>query len=181
MKLTDPGLPDQLARKILPPGTDPKTISKLSQQMAWAWNKGKIQTTPKQETRTRRNNLDGRYYDHTTRVNYIALGDAAEWARENGFTVRDEILELLPPDATQSPPPGSGGKWPWGDHETELLRHLAAAAERFWTNHDPKQPDTAPTNDQVRDWLVSRGVSKYLAASIASILRADNLPAGRRR
>lgn len=73
-------------------------------------------------------------------------------------------------------------RWPWGDHHTEALGYLEAAARRFWgTNYDPTDPTTAPTNAQVADWLKSeRGVSGNMAASIASILRADNLRTGPR-
>lgn len=181
MKLTDTGLPDQLAREILPPGTDPKTINKLSEQLQLALQKSKIGVTKVQEKRTRFNPISCEHYNDYVYVLRVTLYDAAEWALKNGFTVRHDLLERLPPDAAPSPPPGRGGKWPWGDHETELLRHLGAAAERFWANYDPEQPDTAPTNEQVADWLVSRGVSKNLATSIATILRADNLPAGRRK
>lgn len=72
-------------------------------------------------------------------------------------------------------------KWPWGAHHTEQLGHLEAAALRWWQYYDPTQPDTAPINELVADWLVrERGVSKDKARAIASILRADGLPAGRR-
>ena len=182
MKLTDTGLPDQLAREILPLGTEKKEIDLLTERLEWAWKEKKeIQSILVYDKETHYSHYSRQPTTRTTQKYKIRMGVAAEWARRNGFTVRPEILERLPPDATQSPPPGRGGKWPWGDHETELLRHLAEAAERFWTNYDPEQPDTAPTNEQVADWLVSRGVSKNLATSIATILRADNLPAGRRK
>jgi hypothetical protein len=72
--------------------------------------------------------------------------------------------------------------WPWGKHHTEALGHLEAAAIRYWAFYDPADPSTAPTNEDVADWLQEvRGVSKDRARSIASILRADGLPAGRRR
>ena len=67
-------------------------------------------------------------------------------------------------------------RWPWGAHHTEMLGHLEAAALRWWTNYDPTQADTAPTNDTVAEWLrEKRGVSKDKAQAIASILRADGL------
>jgi len=71
--------------------------------------------------------------------------------------------------------------WPWGRHETELLRKLAAAAQRFWSNYDPADPTTAPTNQQVIDWLKGEGVSERTAEIIATILRADGLPTGPRK
>ncbi len=72
--------------------------------------------------------------------------------------------------------------WPWGQHHTELLGHLEAAARRFWTNYDPSDPTSANTNATVSDWLQEeRKVSKNMADSIATILRADGLPTGPRR
>ena len=72
-------------------------------------------------------------------------------------------------------------KWPWGDHETELLRKLAAAAHEFWSTYDPEQSSTAPKNEDVTVWLKSKGVSKRVAEVMAQILRADGLPTGPRR
>lgn len=71
--------------------------------------------------------------------------------------------------------------WPWGRHETDLLRKLAAAAQRFWSNYDPADPTTAPTNQQVIDWLKGQGVSERTAEIMATILRADGLPTGPRK
>ena len=131
MKLTDTGLPDQLAREILPLGTDPKTVNKLSEQMELARMKGKISVTQVQEKRTRFNRFDREYHDYYVYVPKITLYDAAVWTQENGFSVRDELLERLLPDSNPSPPPGSGGKWPWGDYETPLLQILAEAVNHF--------------------------------------------------
>jgi len=55
--------------------------------------------------------------------------------------------------AGELPAPETASNWPWGAHETELLRHLAAAAKRFWVNYEPGEPDTAPTNADVADFL----------------------------
>lgn len=73
-------------------------------------------------------------------------------------------------------------RWPWGAHHTEALGHLEAAAQRFWVNYDASDSSTAPTNDQVIEWLRSeRGATQNMAEKIASILRADGLPSGPRR
>lgn len=75
-----------------------------------------------------------------------------------------------------------GARWPWGSHETEALGHLEAAAKQWWSRYDPTDATTAHTNDEVADWLMKeRGVSSRMAHSIASLLRADGLPSGRRR
>jgi|SanBayMetagenome_1026888.scaffolds.fasta_scaffold01713_5 hypothetical protein len=72
-------------------------------------------------------------------------------------------------------------RWPWGDHHTEALGHLEAAARRFWgANYDSTDPTTAPKNADLVEWLTGRGVSDNMAKSIASILRADNLRTGPR-
>jgi len=163
MKLTDTGLPDQLAREILPPGTDPKTINKLSQQMAWAWKKGKIPTSTVWLKKPRYNRYLDLHTEVTEEQHRIALGDAAEWARDNGFAVRDEILENLPPDATPSPPPGRGGKWPWGDYETPLLQILAEAVNHFCLAGDyPKKGGR-----EVAEWVKKRMEQDGLPSSDA--------------
>lgn len=71
--------------------------------------------------------------------------------------------------------------WPWGRHETDLLRKLAEAAHKFWNNYDPSDPTTAPTNKQVIDWLTAQGISGRTAEVMATILRADGLPTGPRK
>ncbi len=74
------------------------------------------------------------------------------------------------------------GRWPWGDHHTEALGHLEAAASRFWAGYDSSDTSTANTNAQVSEWLQKeRTISKTLADSIASILRLDGLPPGPRK
>ncbi|MCD6704913.1 MAG: hypothetical protein LT080_00465 [Thiobacillus sp.] len=71
--------------------------------------------------------------------------------------------------------------WPWGRHETELLRKLARAADLFWKNYQPGQPSTAPTNEQVIEWLTDQKVARRTAEIMATILRADGLPTGPRK
>jgi hypothetical protein len=76
----------------------------------------------------------------------------------------------------------SAGPWPWGRHHTAALDHLEAAAKRFWVNYDPKDDTTAPINAVVSEWLqTERKLSKSLANSMATILRADGLPTGPRK
>jgi hypothetical protein len=72
-------------------------------------------------------------------------------------------------------------KWPWGNYETELLRKTAGAVERFWTNYDPSDPSTAPTNEQVVKYLKKQDVTERTAGSIATIIRANGLPSGPRK
>lgn len=96
----------------------------------------------------------------------------------------DEIQEFIEfrrnPKREGAVPPAPTS-WPWGDYETKLLRELAAAAERFWTNYDPADPGTAPTSEQVEKWLVDRKMPKRTAQIMAKILRADGLRPGPRK
>jgi hypothetical protein len=74
------------------------------------------------------------------------------------------------------------GRWPWGNHHTELLGHLDATARRYWQNYDPTDTTTAPINKDVAEWLVNeRKLSQKMAESIASMLRPDGLPTGPRK
>jgi len=71
--------------------------------------------------------------------------------------------------------------WPWGDHETKLLRKLTDAAHEWWSTYDPEDTFTAPKNEEVSKWLEDHGVSKRVAEVMAQILRADGLPTGPRK
>jgi hypothetical protein len=94
---------------------------------------------------------------------------------ESAWFLATQIDELTEPDALKPT------KWPWGDHETRLLRDLAAAAREWWSTYDPEKPGTAPTNDEVMRWLITeRGVADRNAKVIATMLRADDLKDGRR-
>lgn len=93
-----------------------------------------------------------------------------EWCTENGL----KPYFLFPYEEASN-------KWPWGDYETEHLKHLAAAANKFWKNFDPTDNTTAPTNETVQNFLKDKGVSQKIAESMATILRADKLPPGPRK
>lgn len=104
--------------------------------------------------------------------------EVARWIKASGI----KSLYRFDSDVSQGPVSLSTGRWPWGQHHTELLGHLEAAAKRFWVNHDPTDNTTAPTNQKVSEWLQSeRKLSRMMADAIASILRADGLPSGPRK
>lgn len=65
-------------------------------------------------------------------------------------------------------------------HTTKLIETLDAARIKFWANYDESDPTTAPTNEQVEGWLTAQNVSGRIASAMATILRADGLPTGRR-
>ena len=94
--------------------------------------------------------------------------------------IERDALEGFRRDSVVEPQQPVGKVWPWGHYETELLGHLAAAARHWWANFDPSDKTTAPTNQQVAEWLQTRGVAKSMADKIATILRADGLPTGPR-
>jgi hypothetical protein len=113
----------------------------------------------------------------------VKVADFVAWADGMGWNLPHEFPQ---PNAASYPvaPEGltvGGAKWPWGHHETDLLRKLAAAAERFWKLYDPEDITTAPTNRQVVEWLEQQGVSHRNAEVMATILRADGLPTGPRK
>lgn len=94
--------------------------------------------------------------------------------------LESKLEEKNPPAAIPEVLP-TGEHWPWGDHHTEQLGHLSAAAKRFWKLYDPSDIGTAPTNREISEWLVKeRKVSRTMADAMASILRIDGLRTGPR-
>lgn len=186
MKLTDATTAEKLAAELLEPGADPAKVDNLAERLELARTRGEIPTIRRLlEGAARFNTFDGQPYPTRKPVNQIRLANAAEWAHRQGFAIRPDILERMPdlnPGQTAEADTGQArGKWPWGDHETELLQHLEAAAVRFWKNYDPDDKSTAPTNEAVRDWLEERGVSGHIAKAIATILRPPDVPPGPRK
>jgi len=111
---------------------------------------------------------------------YVKLGDFRLWGQRLPvpFTFPESYPAELPKTPCSSTP--LAPSWPWGLHETELLRQLARAGERFWKNYDSNDPSTASTNETVAAWLGRNGVSKRVAEVMAQILRADGLRPGPR-
>ncbi len=76
-------------------------------------------------------------------------------------------------------------RWPWGTYETDLLRKLHAAVERYWVKYDAGDPSTASNSDDVVDWLRSQKVggkpiAQRVSEVIAQVIRADGLRTGPR-
>jgi hypothetical protein len=103
------------------------------------------------------------------------------WAAEKELT---GYCPTLTTSWNSMPPLSRGtevqGGWPWGSHETPLLRQLADAARQFWSTYDPDDPSTAPTNADVATYLKGKGVADRVAEVMAQILRADGLRPGPR-
>lgn len=91
--------------------------------------------------------------------------------------VLDELNAVLP---DHDKPPRFDG-WPWGEYENKNLRLLASAIGQFWEPADEAKPDDAPENGSVVSWLRQQGATDGVARKIASIIRADWAPEGRRR
>ena len=118
----------------------------------------------------------------------VHLARFREWAEGKGYTlpgrfprgmkVPDPARPAQPEKAEVTEQVPSPSKWPWGSYETKLLTELAEAARHFWTEYKSGFPATAPTNDEVRDWLMRRGVPQRKAEVMAQILRADDMPPG---
>jgi hypothetical protein len=53
------------------------------------------------------------------------------------------VMEGFQVSSTAEKMRGNDRRWPWGNYETELLKHLAAAADRFWVRYDPEDPPRA--------------------------------------
>ena len=105
----------------------------------------------------------------------INLSNFATWLKSIGYQTPDDFP--WQPEAISF----INTDWPWGRHETKLLRKMAEAAQKFWSHYDPSDPTTAPTNQQVIDWLVKHDVAKRTAETMATILRADGLSTGPRK
>lgn len=104
------------------------------------------------------------------------------WLRANGLSSKYIFVKEPTATAEKITAAIASDRWPWGNHHTEALGHLEAAASKFWKLYDPNEPGTAPINEQVVNWLVNeRNVSKKMAIGIASMLRPRNLKTGPRK
>jgi hypothetical protein len=110
----------------------------------------------------------------------VRLSEFAAFCARQNWKIPDELAAFALDRDVHRPTPFVG-RWPWGAHETELLRHMAEAGKKFWALYDPTDPSTAPTNKQIEDWLQARGVAIRIAEVMATILRADGLRPGPRK
>ena len=101
---------------------------------------------------------------------WIKLAEFGAWAVGMGWTLPDELLRVKP---------GKSPAWPWGTYTTKLLGHLEAAVRAKWSNFNPANPDTAPLNEDVENFLKDRGVLPGTAVYIAKIIHSDDAPKGR--
>jgi hypothetical protein len=129
--------------------------------------------------------MDTLTYEDDLCERQVGFDDYVKWAKYLDYPLPKKFPRQKP-----IPLIGKGGslshrKWPWGSHETDLLRVLAEAGE-LWRPvdegglYDPYDPTTAPTNEQMVLWLKKYGVSGKVSDAIATILRADSFPYGPR-
>lgn len=126
-----------------------------------------------------------RYHDSSA-ASGVKLAEFHAWGRALPMPLTFPGDFPKPSRPVRAEPAMPAQRWPWGDHETEYLQLLEQAASRFWTLYDPADATTAPTNDQIEEWLKQqtvRGepVSARIAGAMATILRADGLPNGPRK
>ena len=101
----------------------------------------------------------------------VSLPQYAAWAISIRWPIPDELAEV----AGAAPV----SQWPWGDYTTKRLDLIAAAVNEFWAHR--VDADLPPRNEDVEQWLIeNHGVAQTTAKAIATIIRADGLPTGRR-
>lgn len=100
----------------------------------------------------------------------VYLDEFATWAASAEWQIPLELTRL-----SNSP---HLFRWPWGTHTTKLLEALAGAASKFWSEYDPNNP---PKSVDVENWLEDQGVAFRNAKVMATMLRPDGLPPGKRR
>lgn len=113
----------------------------------------------------------------------VLLRDFARWAVALEWELPSELKDMSHRPDKVSPSESIEDevrRWPWGDHETELLRMLARAAREFWSTYDPDDPATAPRSRDVERWLRGEGVAQRVAVVMAQILRPEDLRTGPR-
>lgn len=64
---------------------------------------------------------------------------------------------------------------PYHGHKSEGLEYVEEAIYQFWSTVDPEDPTTAPTKEDVVEYLKKRGASKNVAQAVDLILRPENL------
>lgn len=104
----------------------------------------------------------------------IEVAKFGMWAKARGYALPPEFPIKVTPEAICHP------VWPWGTYTNPTLNLLARAAYEWWSSYDPADPSTAPTNEQVKDWLVEEGATPNMAKKIASILHEPSIKTGPR-
>ena len=80
-------------------------------------------------------------------------------------------------------------RWPWGSHDSKLLRQFADIAEHWRLKseggpYDPEDQSTAPKAEMIEPLLEAQGISEKVRQAMFTILSPDGLkpgPRGRKR
>ncbi len=116
-------------------------------------------------------------HQHQVEYQLFPRESIVKWLKEEGLNSKYAFAINNKSSISNLP----AGKWPWGDYTTNDLDILAAAAAEFWIKYDPADPSSAPKSAVVEDWLINtHKVAEERAQYMASLLRADGLPSGRR-
>ena len=122
--------------------------------------------------------------DHLFAISMDSLMGILGYALPEGM-----VLERVARDAEQATPQGAvrelGNVTPFSSptsraHVSRELALLNQAAQRWWANADPDEPQTHPDNPTVASWLIERGMAKTLAERAASIIRPGWAHIGRK-
>lgn len=122
------------------------------------------------------------------RKSIVSLPAYAAWVESLGDQVPDQFprSDVIANGTIERETARQQHKWPWGSHETVLLRHLAEAGEHWRLKsegglYDPSDRATAPKSKEIMiPWLIGRGLAGENAKVIARLLIDDNLPPGPR-
>lgn len=104
--------------------------------------------------------------------------ELARWFAARDFMPAYSFTRATLPEAMQAK---LRGRWPWGNHETLLLQKFSTMMEEWWSDYDPLVPSSAPTNEEVTNWLVGQGIAKRVAEVMAQMARPEHIPPGPRK
>ena len=119
---------------------------------------------------------------------FILKSDLFSYCEKHGvFDIQDRYNSLVSKRSQQSEPdpipslvsPDQDSNFHPNTSQAMLV--LVEANNYFWANFDPNDPaETAPTKEQVTEWLINKGYSPSLAGSMDTVLRdGRSKPGGR--
>lgn len=65
---------------------------------------------------------------------------------------------------------------PYYGHKSDGLDYVDIAIKQLWSTFDPDDPNTAPTQKEVIDYLIKQGATQNMAKAVNLILRPRDLP-----
>lgn len=110
-----------------------------------------------------------------------------QWSKTAGWELPPELLACATECRGDDGQHLKATRWPWGDYETKLLSVLAEAVHQHWSVYESEKPGTAPLQAEVTEWIEQRLTEigyqnpSTLAQYMATIIRADGAPVGRRK